>query len=221
MDNLENRLTILDLNQILPQENNANQHTDRGMTMLDNSISRDGWSGAGEMAANNQIYHGSARRETLSDSGKALVLDHDGSMPIYLRRTDIPTADDAKAVRLGVAHNRIAEVNLSWEPTILLEANNTGLLDIDDFWLPTEQAVLLDTDEELTNSDREPQQNPEPQQNLEPEQMPPLGDSDKVPLAIVLTQDEMFEWNQDKERLGYATDSKAFKEMWRQWKGNH
>lgn len=41
---------------------------------------------------------------------------------------------------------------------------------------------------------------------------------DKIPLAIVLTQDELFEWNQDKEKLGYAIDSRAFREMWRQWK---
>ena len=53
-------------------------------------------------------------------------------------------------------------------------------------------------------------------QNDSGNQMSAAGD--KVPLAIVLTQEESFEWNQDKEKLGYAMDSRAFLEMWRQWK---
>lgn len=49
------------------------------------------------------------------------------------------------------------------------------------------------------------------------EQMPE-SEINKIPLAIVLTQEELFEWNQDKEKLGCAMDSRAFREMWRQWK---
>ena len=51
-----------------------------------------------------------------------------------------------------------------------------------------------------------------------PQHNPPEGSP--IPLAISLTQDEAFEWTQDKERLGYAMDSRAFREMWKQWREN-
>ena len=53
------------------------------------------------------------------------------------------------------------------------------------------------------------------QDEEEPDSQTP---GDKIPLAIVLTQEELFEWNADKEILGYAMDRKAFKELWKQWK---
>jgi DNA modification methylase len=56
----------------------------------------------------------------------AIIVDSDGTKPIIVRRVDIPSASDERAIRLGIAANRIAELNLEWEPDIL-----AGLADID------------------------------------------------------------------------------------------
>lgn len=122
--------------RIRPQRRNANRHTQRGMGMLEGSIERDGIIGAITTAADDEIFDGSARGETLpvigfdltdvsqvvkAEPGRVLVIESDGSSPLVHRRTDIPTADDPRAKRLGVAANRVAELNLSWEPGVLAE----------------------------------------------------------------------------------------------------
>lgn len=122
--------------KLRPQRKNANRHTPRGMGMLEGSIQRDGLIGAITTAADDEIFDGSARGETLpaigfdlndvsqivkAEPGRTLIIESDGSSPLVHRRTDIPTADDPRAKRLGVAANRVAELNLSWEPGVLAE----------------------------------------------------------------------------------------------------
>lgn len=208
------RVSIVSLDDILPQQSNANSHTQRGMGMLEYSISSLGWSGAGEMAANGEIYHGSARREVSEalfngdSAGKAIVLEHDGTMPVYLKRTDIPTAEDPKAVQLAIANNRVAEVNLKWEPVALIKMNNDGLIDIDEYWLPDEQAELLDLNGAGNGGDDGDQEEP-------PDPFPPIANKN-IP-AITLTDEQQFTWNEIKEQLGYARDTPAFVELMARW----
>lgn len=119
---------------IRPQRKNANRHTQRGMGMLEGSIQLDGLIGAITTAADDEIFDGSARGETLpaigfdltdiaqvvkAEPGRTLIVESDGSSPLVHRRIDIPTANDPRAKRLGLAANRIGQVNLEWEPDVL------------------------------------------------------------------------------------------------------
>lgn len=121
------------LDQIAPQKRNANQHTERGMRELEQSIQTDGIIGAITTAANGEIFDGSARREVLELTGldNPIIVRSDGTRPIVHIREDIPTADHPRAIRLGVAANRVAEHNLSWDARLLqeLQAENAGVLD--------------------------------------------------------------------------------------------
>lgn len=110
--------------KIRPQTNNANAHTPRGMGMLEGSIQRDGWIGAITVAADGETFDGSARVEVTAANGMlddAIVVETDGTRPIVVKRTDIATADDPRAKRLSVAANRVAELNLAWDPAVLAE----------------------------------------------------------------------------------------------------
>lgn len=109
---------------IRPQAKNANQHTQRGMGMLEGSIERDGWIGAITVAADGETFDGSARVEVTAANGMlddAIVVETDGTRPIVVKRTDIPTAADPRAKRLGIAANRVAELNLAWDPGVLAD----------------------------------------------------------------------------------------------------
>lgn len=121
------------LGAITPQKRNANRHTQRGMGALEKSIQADGMIGAITVAANGEIFDGSARREVIETAGldDAIIVRSDGSRPIIHIREDIPTADDPRAVRLGLAANRVAELNLAWDAELLAEigAENSALLD--------------------------------------------------------------------------------------------
>ncbi len=107
---------------VRPQRRNANRHTQRGMGLLEGSIQQDGWIGAITTAADGETFDGSARVEVTATNGMLddpIVIDSDGTRPIVVRRVDIPTADDPRAKRLGLAANRVAELNLEWEPDVL------------------------------------------------------------------------------------------------------
>lgn len=112
------------MTKIRPQARNANRHTPRGMQALEQSLATDGWIGAITVAADGETFDGSARVEKTAENGMlddAIVVDSDGTRPIVVRRTDIPSATDARAVRLGLAANRVASLNLEWEPGVLAE----------------------------------------------------------------------------------------------------
>jgi hypothetical protein len=158
------------LSDFRTQERNLNKHRPRGMGMLDNVIAKDGWQGAITTAANGETFAGSARlevaQERFGDESEPIVFDIDGTRPVILRRVDIPTADDPRAIRLGIADNRISELN--YDPDIELLSAIADEIDISDMYFEDELAALVATEqqEEGTNDPNEVWQGmPEFEQN--------------------------------------------------------
>ena len=109
------------LTDIRPQAENANGHTPEGMKALETSIQSDGWIGAITVAADGETFDGSARVETGVAAGfdEAIVVESDGTRLVIVRRVDIPTAKDPRARRLGLMANRVAELNLAWDASVV------------------------------------------------------------------------------------------------------
>lgn len=133
------------LTDIRPQEQNANAHTQRGLGMLEKSIQEDGWIGAITVAADGETFDGSARVEVGVPAGfeDAIVIRSDGSKPIIHVREDIPSASDPRAKRLGVAANRIAQVDYAPDASVLAGIAEEGV-DLSGMYFPHEWAALLD-----------------------------------------------------------------------------
>lgn len=130
--------------KITPQRRNANRHTQRGMGLLEGSIEKDGWIGAVTVAADGETFDGSARVEVTERMGMLddpIVVDVDGSRPVVVRRTDIPNADDPRAKRLGVAANRVGQLNLEWEPDVLAELAADQDVDLGAYFFADELAL--------------------------------------------------------------------------------
>ena len=149
------------LSDFQTQKRNLNKHRPRAMGMLDNIISKEGWIGAITVANDGETFAGSARLETaqerFGDESEPIVFDIDGTRPVILRRTDIPTADDPRAIRLGIADNRISELN--YDPDIELLSAIAEEVDISDMYFEDELAALVERDqnedeEYLENADR-------------------------------------------------------------------
>lgn len=138
-----------------PQAVNANRHTERGLSMLDGAMVEDGYVAPMTAAADGEVIDGSARLVRAAErfDGEALVIEHDGTRPIVMRRTDIPNAETEAAKRIAVRANRIAEVDLAWDPAVLasLPPAITGAL-----WSPEELSALT-LPPEPTAVDAEPQ----------------------------------------------------------------
>jgi DNA modification methylase len=121
---------IKKITDLAVQQRNANKHTSRGMGLLEQSIQADGWIGAITVAADGETFDGSARIEVGAATGfdNAIVVETDGRQPVVVVRTDIPTATDPRAVRLGVKANRIPQLDLDWDASVLAElADETDL----------------------------------------------------------------------------------------------
>lgn len=106
------------------QRRNANKHTQRGIGMLQRAMETSGYVAPMTAAADGEIIDGSARLDVVADvfdGVDPLVIDHDGTRPIIMRRTDIPNADDPRAVRISLEANRIAAADLEWAPDVLAE----------------------------------------------------------------------------------------------------
>ena len=133
-----------------PQQRNANRHTQRGLGMLDKSMADNGFIGAMTSAADGEIFDGSARLETAYDrfgeEVEPIVVDADGTRPIIVRRVDIPSASDPKAKKLAIAANRIAQVDLDWDPEVLAAVNQE--IDIGDLFFENELEDIFKTIEE-------------------------------------------------------------------------
>lgn len=126
-----------------PQERNANLHTERGTAALEASIEQDGIIGAITVAADGEAIAGSRRLESTAEMGldDTIYVRTDGRKRLVLIREDIPNAQDPRARRLAIADNRVAQLDLAWDPSVLLEAKEDGLIDA--FFSTTEMDMFL------------------------------------------------------------------------------
>jgi hypothetical protein len=141
------------LSDFRPQRFNANKHTARGLGMLDKSIADNGWIGAISVAADGETFDGSARLETaytrFGDEVEPIIIETDGTRPVILKRTDIANADDPVAKKLSIAANRIAHIDLDWNPEMLAEISEE--VDLSDLFFDSELELITATadDEEM------------------------------------------------------------------------
>jgi len=144
-------MTKKKLKDFAQQARNANKHSTRGMGMLDDVISNDGWIGAITTAADGEVFAGSARLEVACDRFGAeiepIVIESDGTRPIVVVRTDIASASDPKAIKLGVADNRINQVNYIEDLEILGEIAED--IDLSSLYFDDELSDLLDGEDDV------------------------------------------------------------------------
>lgn len=135
------------LDTFTPQKRNANRHTQRGMGELERSVQEDGWIGAITAAADGEIFDGSARREVVETALNAepIVIESDGTRPIIIQRTDIPTATDPRAIRLGLSANKISADNLDWDTEVLRELQEQDAALLEGLFRDDELDMLLVT----------------------------------------------------------------------------
>ena len=157
------KVTTDKLGKFRPQTRNANRHTQRGMGQLEASMRKYGYLTPMTAAADGEIIDGSARAETGATvfGDDVLVVHHDGTKPVIMVRDDIPSADTPEAREISIAANRIAQVNLDFDPEVLLGDLQAGV-DLAQFWRQDElDALLVDLqprDDELSGVDVVPQQ---------------------------------------------------------------
>jgi hypothetical protein len=119
-DDIYDRVTARKVSDLIPDDLNANQGTERGDFMLTQSLQKFGAGRSILLDKNGRIIAGNKTQAKFGDLGleDVIVVQTDGKQLVAVQRTDIDL-DSPAGRELALADNRVGEVNLSWDTDAL------------------------------------------------------------------------------------------------------
>jgi hypothetical protein len=138
------KVKVMPLSRLILDEQNANRGTDRGRKMLADSLRKLGAGRSVLVDRQGRVIAGNKTVETARRLGlkQIAVIETDGETLVAVRRQDLDLKTDKRAVELAVADNRVAEIDLDWNPEALAALG----IDLDQFWDEEELAELMSED---------------------------------------------------------------------------
>lgn len=128
---------------------NANTGTERGLRMLDDSIAETGLGRSIVVDKDGRIIGGNKTQERAVDSGfeDAIIVHTTGDKLVVVQRDDLDLSDpdpNNPARKLAYYDNRVAQLDLNWNPEQLLADTESGL-NLDSMFRRDEIDVLFKT----------------------------------------------------------------------------
>ena len=138
------RLTrIQSLDDLQPDPLNANRGTDRGREALRRSLRTYGAGRSIVIDTRGRILGGHKTVEQAKPLGLPItVVPTTGETLVVVQRVDLDARTDPRAQELALADNRVAELDLDWDPAVLRQLEQAGVA-LEAFWTPEEFARLL------------------------------------------------------------------------------
>lgn len=136
---------IRKLADLRPDSRNANRGTERGLGLLDKSLRRYGAGRSILVDREGRVIAGNKTLERAAELGlQVRVVETDGKELVVVQRRDL-SLDSPAGRGLAIADNRVAEVDLEWDPAVLKAMQDDGL-DLGEFFLEDELAELMGQD---------------------------------------------------------------------------
>ena len=137
------------INEITPDDHNANMGSQRGKSSLDASLQRYGAGRSILLDRNNRIIAGN---QTFASAGElgfedVIVVESDGKSLVAVKRTDLDL-NDKDGREMAYADNRVSQQNLSWNPEVLKEDWENPELELGAFFNEREIEFFTSTEEE-------------------------------------------------------------------------
>ena len=178
------------IQNLTPDNLNANKHTQQGMRVLEKSISKLGLGRSILLDKDNRIIAGNGVVETSASLGieNVRIIDSDGTDIIAVRRNDI-SLDSKLGRELALVDNHTAQIGIDLDRKVLLEYQKEFEVDLDFYEVNVES--------QLANSyDYSPNE----------------YDEEKVPypITIIVNKSDYEQWLEVKEKLGVENDKQAF-----------
>jgi len=138
-DGLYDHVRPAKITDLVPDELNANQGTERGDWMLTQSLQKFGAGRSILIDKKGRIIAGNKTAAKFGENGleDVVVVQTDGTKLVAVQRTDIDL-DSPAGRELALADNRVGEVNLSWDVEALTEIGDE--VDIGQWFTPDEMA---------------------------------------------------------------------------------
>lgn len=131
------------LSDLIPDSQNANKGTERGLWQLRRSVEKHGAGRSGLLDMHGRIIAGNKTAEVLSELGfeEVIVVATDGSTPVFVQRTDVDL-NTAEGRELAYADNRVGQTDLMWDAEQIARDQLAGI-DLSDLWRQEELDALL------------------------------------------------------------------------------
>jgi hypothetical protein len=132
------------LSQFKQDPNNANRGTDRGRSVVQDSLKRLGAGRSILVDKNGVAIAGNKTAEAALAIGldDAIVVQTDGSKLVVVQRTDLDLATDATAKELAIVDNRASELGLDWDAQTLAQLSEE--IDLSGLWTEEEFDTLTE-----------------------------------------------------------------------------
>jgi hypothetical protein len=137
--------TIRTLADLQPDPRNANRGSKRGLELLEQSLERNGLGRSVLVDRNGLLIAGNKTTERVADltagDVEVIVVKTNGRQLVVVQREDLDLTDpkDARARELAIADNRVAEVDLDWDPNVLLQTAQADTF-LEQYFFPDELA---------------------------------------------------------------------------------
>ena len=118
------------LKDLEPDERNANKGTARGQKMIVSSLQEDGFGRSGLLDKNNRIIAGNktteASAEVFGVDTEPIIVETDGTKPVYVKRTDLDLESDVAARRLAYRDNLTSHFSFELDPEVVMADIEAG-----------------------------------------------------------------------------------------------
>lgn len=127
-----------------PDPMNANRGTERGAGMLEASLREFGAGRSLLVDKHGVVIAGNKTLEAAASIGmdRVRVIETDGTELVIVQRTDLDLAKDVRAKALGIADNRVAQVDLQWNVEALASLVADGT-DLSALWHEAELSSII------------------------------------------------------------------------------
>lgn len=134
-----------DLSDLTPDPDNANRGTERGKALLAESLAQLGAGRSILIDRNGVIIAGNKTAAEAQALGmqEVLIVQTDGSQIVAVQRMDLEKGADPRAERLALMDNRVAEADLSWDPSVLARLVNEQPEVVEGLWEGGELEKIL------------------------------------------------------------------------------
>lgn len=135
--------TITTIDDLTPDDRNANKGTPRGQYMVQHSLEQYGAGRSILVDKHGKIIAGNKTTQAAQEMALPVrVVQSDGRELIVVQRTDLDLDNDAAARALAVADNRASEVGLEWDAEVLGELAQE--VDLSKMFFPEELSAILE-----------------------------------------------------------------------------
>jgi sporulation protein YlmC with PRC-barrel domain len=112
---------IQSVSDLVPDDRNANDGTERGSALLESSLRDLGAGRSIVVDREGRVIAGNKTLQAAVDAGvtEIEVVQSDGHKLVVVQRIDLDLKKHARAKKLAVSDNRIGELNLTWNPGVI------------------------------------------------------------------------------------------------------